>query len=289
MAESKIRDDNYYQVSGWMLNRLGLKGTALQVYAIIYGFSQDGESSFTGSLQYLSDFTNSTKQTVCKILKDLTERELLRKTESLVNGVKFNTYQVNLQVLKKLEYPIQETLTGGIQKSLTGGSQKTLTNNKGFNNKPSDNKGDKKETPTADYSQTTFSEAMKAKVDQWLQYKSERKEDYQPTGLQSLITQIQNNVNKHGEDAIIDLIGDCMANGYRGIIWDRLKPKQATGGRKEPEPAWMKDDRPRPNVEDKWAAREAAWNAAQKTAGNDPELAARADALRQRFQGANTP
>ena len=48
---AKILDDNYYQVSGWMLNRLHLKGTELQIYAIIYGFSQDGESKITGSLQ----------------------------------------------------------------------------------------------------------------------------------------------------------------------------------------------------------------------------------------------
>lgn len=68
MAESKVRDDNFFLVSGWMLNRLNLKGVALQVFSIIYGFSQDGESFFTGSLQYLSDFTNASKPTIIKAL-----------------------------------------------------------------------------------------------------------------------------------------------------------------------------------------------------------------------------
>ena len=88
---------------------------------------------------------------------------------------------------------------------------------------------------------------MKAKVNEWLQYKKERREEYQPTGLQSLITQIQNNVNKHGEAAVMALIGDCMASNYRGITFDRLsKQQQPTGGkaaqeptRTEPVPDWM--------------------------------------------------
>ena len=43
---SKIQDNNYFQISGWMLNRLKLKGTDLQIYAIIYGFSQEGQGEF---------------------------------------------------------------------------------------------------------------------------------------------------------------------------------------------------------------------------------------------------
>lgn len=112
---------------------------------------------------------------------------------------------------------------------------------------------------SADYSNTSFSEPMKAKVNEWLQYKQERREEYKPTGLQSLITQIQNNVNKHGEAAVMALIGDCMASNYRGITFDRLsKQQQPTGGkaaqepiRKEPDVSWMKEyieqrDRKRP-------------------------------------------
>jgi uncharacterized phage protein (TIGR02220 family) len=122
MADSKIRDDNYFQVSGWMLNRLNLKGISLQVYAIIYGFSQDGESSFTGSLQYLCDFTNTSKPTVIKALKELVEKGFLLKTELEINGVKFNKYQANLPVVKNLY--------GGSKETLPGGSKETLPNNK---------------------------------------------------------------------------------------------------------------------------------------------------------------
>lgn len=78
--------------------------------------------------------------------------------------------------------------------------------------------------PPADYSNTTFSPAMIAEVEKWLKYKTERRDIYQPTGLQSLITKIQNNVNKHGEQAVVELIETCMASNWSGIIFDKLQP-----------------------------------------------------------------
>lgn len=158
MAESRIKDENFYQVSGWMLNRLGLKGTALDVYAIIYGFTQDGESWFSGSLQYLMDFTNASRRTVINTLKDLTERGYLKKRESLVNGVKYNAYQAARNpgagsaeiapgVVQKLHGGGAKTARGVVQK-LHGGSAKTAPNNNKYN--ISDNKEDKERGYTAD-------------------------------------------------------------------------------------------------------------------------------------------
>jgi len=59
--------------------------------------------------------------------------------------------------------------------------------------------------------------------DRWLQYKAERKETYQPVGLQSLITQIGKKAEQYGTDAVAELIDNCMAAGWKGIIFDRLK------------------------------------------------------------------
>lgn len=129
MAESKVRDDNFFLVSGWMLNRLGLKGAALQIYAIIYGFSQDGQGSFTGSLQYLMDFTNTSKHTVIKALKELTERKYILKTETMINGVQFNTYRINAPVVQKLHWGSAETAPGGSAEIALGGSAETAPNN----------------------------------------------------------------------------------------------------------------------------------------------------------------
>lgn len=118
---SKVKDENFISISGWMVTRLGLKGNELLVYAIIYGFSQDDETRFTGSLQYLADWTNSTKQSCIKCLKSLVEKGYITKHENIVNGVKFCEYQAvkhNFMVVNKVEHGIKQSLTGGIKQSL---------------------------------------------------------------------------------------------------------------------------------------------------------------------------
>ena len=132
MAESKVKDDNYFLVSGWMLNRLNLKGTALHVFAIIYGFSQDGEGSYTGSLQYLMDFTNTTKKTIISTLKELVDQGYLTKTENCINGVKFNTYKVSTLLVKKLHQGSEE-ITPDPVKNLHQGGEKITPNNISIN------------------------------------------------------------------------------------------------------------------------------------------------------------
>ena len=117
---SRINDDNYYQISGWMINHLGLKGTELQVFAIIYGFSQDGESWFSGSLSYLEDWTGTTKPTVIKSLKELVDKEFILKDTNVVNGVTLNRYKANL--------PYVFNFTGS-KDSLRGSKDSLLNNN----------------------------------------------------------------------------------------------------------------------------------------------------------------
>ena len=141
MAESKVKRDNYINIQGWMVSDLKLKGNELLIYAIIYGFTQDGENRFTGSLKYLADWTNSTKQGVIKCLKSLCDRGLIGKKENVINGVKFCEYYATelTGVLNKVEYPMQQSLTGGIKQSLP--NNLSLYNS---NNNQDDKKGSKK-------------------------------------------------------------------------------------------------------------------------------------------------
>ena len=64
---------------------------------------------------------------------------------------------------------------------------------------------------------------LKQKIEEWLNYKNERKEYYKETGFKSLLRQIEKNVETYNEKAIIDLIDECMANNWKGIIFDKLK------------------------------------------------------------------
>ena len=101
MSDKVIRE-NYISVQGWMIRDLHLKGNELIIYACIYGFSQAENQVFSGSLQYLADWTNTTKQSVVNCLKSLTEKGYIVKTDKIINGVKFCEYHAkNLnEVLK---------------------------------------------------------------------------------------------------------------------------------------------------------------------------------------------
>ncbi|WMI81912.1 phage replication initiation protein [Anaerotignum sp. MB30-C6] len=82
-------------------------------------------------------------------------------------------------------------------------------------------------SPTAYIQEQSFSPSLEEKVLEWFSYKKERRESYKETGLKSLCTQIKNKANKYGEQVVIDLITECMANGWKGIIWDKLKSQPA--------------------------------------------------------------
>ena len=79
-ASSVIRDSNYMVIQGWMLTRLGLKGNELLIYAVIYGFTQNGETEFVGSMKYLADWTNSTIESVRKCIKSLIDKGYIIKS-----------------------------------------------------------------------------------------------------------------------------------------------------------------------------------------------------------------
>ena len=90
---SRIKKNSYITIMSFMVNDLSLKGNALLIYAIIYGFSQAENQAYTGSRQYLADWTNSSKQGIDKVLKQLIANGLIEKSEKEVNGIKFCEYK----------------------------------------------------------------------------------------------------------------------------------------------------------------------------------------------------
>jgi len=72
----------------------------------------------------------------------------------------------------------------------------------------------------------TMTDDLKAKMAEWIAYKTERKEGYKETGLKSLLRQVENKAMEYGEPALIDLIDLCMASGWKGIIFDKLAKAQ---------------------------------------------------------------
>lgn len=119
-----IKNDNYIVVQGWMYC-LGLeKLNELLALALVYGFSQDGESQFKGSISYIADHLMCDKSTAIRVMKKLEERGLIEKNQKEINGVKFNRYIVPEGVVAKYHYQLQNA---------TGGSCKMQHNNSNNN------------------------------------------------------------------------------------------------------------------------------------------------------------
>lgn len=106
-----MNDNNYITIQGWMRTRLNLKGIELMVYAIIYGFSQDGESVFSGTANYLAEWVGVSRMSIMRALQKLVEDGLLIKMDKIVNGVKLVDYKVNVTGCNKM-------LQGGCEKML---------------------------------------------------------------------------------------------------------------------------------------------------------------------------
>ena len=93
-----INKDNFYTIQGFMVlpenaGGLGLKGNELLVYAVIYGFSQDGDTWFQGSQTYLAEMCGCTRQGVQKNLDSLIKKELIEKRNITNHGVTFVEYR----------------------------------------------------------------------------------------------------------------------------------------------------------------------------------------------------
>lgn len=91
-----------------------------------------------------------------------------------------------------------------------------------------ESKKERKSTPIPPYDEFRFSAAMRERLDEWLRYKTERKEAYKPTGLHSLLKTVAREAERLGEPAVLDRITDAMASGWRGMNLDKLEAKRGT-------------------------------------------------------------
>lgn len=76
---SVVKDNNFIAIQGWMRTRLNLKGNELLIYALVYGFSQDGNSRFTGSRKYIAEWCGCSLDTVDRSLSSLVSKGFLAK------------------------------------------------------------------------------------------------------------------------------------------------------------------------------------------------------------------
>lgn len=100
-----MKDNTYVVIQSFMLSDLHLKGNELIVYAVIFGYTQDGEHWYYGTRGHLAEWCGATKGTVTNCLKSLVEKGYIRKREVQHPGYVENQYQAvveNLTTLSKI-------------------------------------------------------------------------------------------------------------------------------------------------------------------------------------------
>ena len=119
-----VKDESYINIQGWMINKLGLKGNDLIVYAIIYGFSQDMKSSFKGSQQYLADWCNCTTRGIRKNLDYLVANGFIKVVSHTIGGI----VEYSAVPLDELEGGTEQSSEGGRNKVPKGEEQSSANN-----------------------------------------------------------------------------------------------------------------------------------------------------------------
>lgn len=106
--------------------------------------------------------------------------------------------------------------------------EQSLKESKG---KESKEKKRKKQPPAPPAESFGFGEDLTAAFTDWLAYKQEKRQAYKPTGQKNLIAQVRKNAQQYGEPAVAELIRECMAANWQGIIFDKLNERRQQDGR----------------------------------------------------------
>ena len=109
--QNNIKLTSYISINGWMISNLPKVGIStmneVMIFAIIYSYSKEPNTMFTGALPYLIKQSLTSRTTCIKILTKLTELQLIFKK---VDGQR-NYYYVNQSRLHELQNEMPEVET----------------------------------------------------------------------------------------------------------------------------------------------------------------------------------
>lgn len=164
-----MQTESYVVLRPFMVEELGLKGSELVAYALIYGFSQDGESWFTGSAQYVADWCGITRRNAINVLQKLTDKGLVEKVrtgQGCAYRVCKNITGEKTSLVKKHHRTGEKTSPAGEKTSPVTG-EKTSPNNIGdiTSNKDSDNARERRHR-LGEFGHVLLSDADEAKLDE---------------------------------------------------------------------------------------------------------------------------
>lgn len=112
-----LKDDNFFVIQGWMINKLDINNKELLVFALIHSFTQVDDTWFTGSINYIAECTKSSRSTTMNALSSLLEKQLIIREEVEVDfaNYKYYKYRINRDKLDEILYRGIENNTPGVE------------------------------------------------------------------------------------------------------------------------------------------------------------------------------
>jgi len=198
-----VKENSYIGIQAFMVNDLHLSGNELIIFAVIFGFSQDGESWFRGSRGYLSTWCQASKTTVSNNLAKLCEKGLIEKRTRIESGVTFNDYRVCKKFI------------GGVQESCRGGVQEIVTHNI-----DTETKAETIETRgmsvNAQIIEFTQDETLRASLNDFIRARKQSGKPVSNEGMKRLLNSLKSLSDDTATQTAI--VEQSIMNGWRGFF-----------------------------------------------------------------------
>lgn len=209
--------DYLNEFNKWLKSNHLPGNTRLLYYSLLAVFNEAGwpESIQVDNYRLMSMIDVRTERVAISARDKLADSGFIRYSRGKKGSP--NTYYLTKYTVEKVSQFDSESGSVSVSQLCSHIKTKTKTN---------------KESPLPPY--LDAGPALQSAFSDWLAYKQEKRQGYKPMGLRSLVTQVQKHAQQYGEAAVVQLIRDCMASNWQGIIWDKLKTSVA--GENQPPP-----------------------------------------------------
>lgn len=81
-----------------------------------------------------------------------------------------------------------------------------------------------------------FTDTIKNKIIEWLQYKKEKKQSYQKTGFTKLLNRVKSDLEQYGEEYVVTEFEYSMSLNYQGLFAPKGNQAKNTQQQEQPQP-----------------------------------------------------
>lgn len=208
--------NGYTNIPDWMLS-LELDVYETIILAVIYGFSQDGESTYKGTQQYLADKAKCSKRKVGNALVSLVEKKFIEKIDVDIRGIHLCEYKVtDMCTMCKGVAP---HATGGVAPGARGVAPHATNIIDNINISPTEinNKGKR-----FDFKKSLIEIGVSPEVaDDWMQVRKTKR----ASNTETAFRRIKNEIDKSGLSAN-ECITIAVARSWQGFQADWVANQQ---------------------------------------------------------------